>query len=128
VRNINAIASRIGTTKQPLPTSMGTNHSKEGMAKAWRAMVAMKLQTEPVGSTDFHYWDAGLREFSDEDLIRGVKEARDFKGYLTLGVFRDMCRSKLAPCHQPYQALPRPTMTPLERKAAMKKLRETVGI
>lgn len=99
-----------GTTKRQ-SDSLGFNHSKEGMAKAWRALVAMKLQFQEVGSTDFMYWHHGLREFSDQDLERGVKKALEWKGRaidFTLGVFRDMCRPEVVKeAHKTFEALPR---------------------
>lgn len=86
----------------------------------------MKLQFQEVGSTDFMYWHHGLREFSDQDLDRGVKKALEYKGKaidFTLGVFRDMCKPEvIKEAHKTFQALPRLRASEQTRQEYLKKI------
>ena len=98
--------------------------------KAWRVLLAMKLVTEPIGSTDYKYWDAMLKDFDDEDLFRGIQGAKDFTGYFTIGEFRKMCeRPVTVSYHRPYNPyqITHKKMTPEARKEAMAKLKSEFG-
>lgn len=127
MKKISDLVPATGTTKRQ-SDSLGFNHTNEGMAKAWRALIAMKLQFQEVGSTDFMYWHHGLREFSDQDLDRGVKKALEWKCKaidFTLGVFRDLCKPEaVKACHEPYEALPRMKASKETRQKYMNKIRE----
>lgn len=53
----------------------------------------MKLVTFEAGDTDYKIWQRGCADLSPEDLDRGVKNARDFKGnWFALNHFRALCK------------------------------------
>lgn len=71
-------------------------------------MKAAGLVHTEVGETDYKYWSHSLREFTDEQLLAGLKRAADHVGYFTLGTFRELCKPEVVKaCHKPYEALPR---------------------
>ena len=117
--------SQTGTTEK----RENSLHSEDMMDKVWRGLVAFKLQHEPIGSTDYRYWDRSLAEFNDQELVIGLKRAADHKGYLTIGDFRDLCRSELPkPAHKLFLPHKPPKTSPERRKELMAKLRAEVGI
>ena len=82
--------SQTGTTEK----RENSLHSEDMMDKVWRGLVAFKLQHEPIGSTDYKYWDRSLAEFTDQELVVGLRRAADHKGYLTIGDFRALCKTE----------------------------------
>lgn len=97
----------------------------------WTGLLLSKLVTEPEGSAEYIYWEHELRDMTDEQLLTGLENAKNHKGWLTIGGFRGLCeKPEVAPYHRPYNPnqLEHKGMTPEARKAAMKKLREEVGI
>jgi len=91
MKNLNTLIenrNQTGMTEKPGNIS---NHSERVMVQVWRGLSAFKMVHEPVGSTDYKYWDRSLAEFTDEDLIRALKLSADHKGYLTIGDFRALC-------------------------------------
>lgn len=89
----------------------------------------MRLIHEPVGGTDYKYWRACLREYSDEKLVNGLRNASGFRGYLTLGEFKALCDPPVEyrPIKSTYVALPPPKMTCEQRQERMKVLRKKLG-
>jgi len=41
---------------------------------------------------DYQVWEAGLSDMPEAALRMGLHKARDFKGFFTLGEFRELCR------------------------------------
>jgi len=72
----------------------------------------MKYVHDPIGSTDFKYWEASvLADFSEEDIKRGAKRAEDWKGFMGLGDFRGLCRKERNHLsHSQFKALPHKAM------------------
>lgn len=66
------------------------------MLATWRGLQALKLVHEPIDSSDYKYWAHSLAEFSGEDLLRGLKLAEDWTGFLLLGNFKELCRKPIA--------------------------------
>lgn len=89
----------------------------------------MGLTHTDVGETDYKYWSHSLSDFTDDQIMAGLKKAESFDGYLTLGAFRDLCTPEVrAPYHKPFQALPKPKMTPAQRKEKMKDVWAVLGV
>jgi hypothetical protein len=89
----------------------------------------MKLVHEPVGSTDFKYWAASLKEFPVDQLDQGLRKAQDWSGFLTLGDFRKLCeKEQSAPYHKEYQALPHKSMEGTKLQKKIRKMRKELGV
>jgi hypothetical protein len=57
-------------------------------------LTKMRLLMAPTAdelAAVYQSWCAGLADLSDQQLSFGVAKARRFGGFLTLGVFREMC-------------------------------------
>jgi hypothetical protein len=83
------------------------------MVMVWRALQSAKHipLDQKVGETDFRYWQAFLKDLSDEELRAGLNAVSDFDDYLTVGRFKKMCRPEKQPgYYNPYQ-LPKLTNT-----------------
>jgi len=78
----------------------------------------------------YKLWRTSMAELSDKELEKGLKLALKHPGYCNMGQFIKYCDSgTFAPYHQPYKAIEHHNkMTKEQRKAAMKKLREDVGL
>lgn len=66
--------------------------SRDLIAKAWRVLQARKLVHSDVGSTEYRIWEKDLSDISEAELFHGMNKAKDFTGFFSLPVFRDMCR------------------------------------
>ena len=129
MKTINQVAGRIDPTTTTEKQENIYSHDEDIWVKSWRRLLSMKLVHEPVGSSDFKYWRYEMREFTDDQLGSGCGKASNFTGFFTLGEFKDLCTPEFrAPYHKSFQALPKPKMTPEQRKAAAKKMREEVGL
>ena len=109
LKNINQLTESVKASQrsQTGPQENISRHSPQLMVMTWRSLKAMGLVHTEVGETDYKYWAHSLMEFTDGQLADGIAKAKDHKGYLTLGVFRDMCRpEKKHASHETYLALP----------------------
>lgn len=101
----------------------------------WKGLKSSKLitQAEFDNADNYRYWQWSLAKMTDEDLLRGLRATQGFKGYFTLGAFVSLCEEpEVAPYHKPYNPNQiednSKSMTKEQRKAAMAKLREKVGL
>ena len=72
----------------------------------WRALQSAKHITmdQKVGETDYKYWQAFLKDLTDDELKAGLRRISDFKDYLTVGIFKGLCRpEKPQGYYNPYQ-------------------------
>ena len=70
-------------------------------------------------------WANGLADLGERELIEGFRSAKDFKGYLTMGDFRGMCKApKGHASFKPYVALPNIPIPKEELKSRIAKMRE----
>jgi len=90
----------------------------------------MKYVHDPIGSTDFKYWEASvLADFSEQDIQRGAKRAEDWKGFMGLGDFRGLCRKERKnPSHSQFKALPHKAMEGNEIQLRLRKMRKELGL
>ena len=92
----------------------------------------MFLSFQP-GDTDYKIFKSGVKDLTDSELIEGAKKAVEkHRGRLYPKDLIEYAKGKsmiMTACHKLYSAPePKDQMTPEARKAAMKKLREEVGI
>lgn len=94
----------------------------------WTGLLLSKLVTEPEGSAEYIYWEHELRDMTDEQLLTGLENAKNHKGWLTIGGFRGLCeKPETAPCHKPFEALPKPKVDLIKRRELAAKMREATG-
>ena len=95
MQNLNNVLelaqNRIRQTKPSGDTSNNTL-TMTTMAKAWRLLQSWKLVHSNVDSTEFKSWQVGLRDLTDDQVMNGVKQARDFSGFFSLPAFRELCQ------------------------------------
>ena len=89
----------------------------------------MKLVHDEIGSTDFKYWEHSLFDYSEEQLLIGLKAAESWSGFLTLGDFRKLCEKPVRiPYHSEFKTLPHKAMDKDDFRARLKKMREELGV
>ena len=68
-------------------------------------------------------WARDLAEFSETQIKVGLMKSKDFTGYVTLPVFRELCLSEDVHDHPMYRALPKEVFVP----ASEEKVRESLS-
>lgn len=100
--------------------------SLEVIQESLQRLLSYGLLSDPSAMAD---WANALADLSTNELAAGVNKAKDFKGYLTLGEFRGMCRlPKSHASFRPYKAI---TYTPLdgsEIKSRISTMREELNL
>ncbi len=131
MQKVNNLVNQLGKQDQSGQTRQQENTSKRTVfSTAWRKLEAMKYVHDPIGSTDFKYWEASvLADFSEQDIQRGAKRAEDWKGFMGLGDFRGLCRKERNhPSHSQFKALPHKAMEGNEIQLRLRKMRKELGL
>ena len=48
------------------------------------------------GSSDYRVWESGMSDLTESNIKHGLNKAKDFLGFFTLPVFRDLCKTTAA--------------------------------
>lgn len=94
-----------GETKQEPPST-----PSDVLKRALNKLVSYGLLSDPGAASD---WANALTDKTDQEIVEGIRKAKDYKGYLTMGEFRQMC--KLPRAHPSHQSF-----VPIESKPASK--------
>lgn len=89
-------------------------------------LVSYGLLTDSLSVRD---WANGIADIEDFCLVEGFRKAKDFKGYMTLGEFRSLCKKPVNHAsHKPFKAIPHKAASKEFAKANLAKLREDLKL
>lgn len=84
-------------------------------------LVSYGLLSDPAAMVD---WKNGIADLGVNELAIGINKAKDFKGYLTLGDFRGMCKIPTGHASfRRYKALPTKPLEGTEIRSRIAKMK-----